>query len=117
VSSSKFLCSSEALVEGEFVELKTEINDQSVFLIGTRQQGQACVWINVCPHQGRPLNWAPDQFLKDPDGNLVCAAHGAVFNPQSGECISGPCLRSALAAIATEEDGQSVNFTPPQNQA
>lgn len=51
---------------------------------------------NVCPHQGRNLNYAPDRFLFDPQGRLVCPHHGAVFEVESGMCVQGPCLGAGL---------------------
>lgn len=108
MGSSKFLCRSETLIEGEFVELETEVGGQRRFLVATRHNSRPRVWLNVCPHQGRPLNWAPNQFLKDDQGHLVCAAHGAVFEPESGTCISGPCRNASLTAIAVEDDGDQL---------
>lgn len=49
------------------------------------------VYLNRCPHLGVPLNWDDDQFM-DSDGSLLrCATHGALFEPNSGLCILGPC--------------------------
>jgi len=106
MTARKFLCRSDSLRDGHYIELETQGASGPMFLIGTRFQGAARVWINCCPHQGRPLNWAPDQFLVDPAGQLVCAAHGAVFEPEHGQCVSGPCLKASLTpAAVTEEDG------------
>ncbi len=110
MSATKFLCDSETLIDGEFVELQAEADGRRMFLIGTRYQGQARVWLNVCPHQGRPLNWAPNQFLKDAEGQLVCAAHGAVFELEQGACVSGPCQKAALTALDIDDDGTRVHF-------
>ena len=58
---------------------------------------------NFCMHVGHPLNWQPDSFLT-PDGlQIICASHGAIYEIESGVCISGPCpgkiLRSVPAVI------------------
>ncbi len=68
-----------------------------VILIRTGQQVNA--WLNICPHQGRPLNYAPNKFLQTPDGYLMCAAHGATFDMQSGICVNGPCKGISLKAV------------------
>lgn len=45
---------------------------------------------NRCPHTGAPLDWQPGQFL-DLTGELIqCALHGALFLPETGECVHGP---------------------------
>lgn len=57
------------------------------------------VFRNECPHLGIPLEWQPDQFM-DLDGELLrCAAHGALFLPDTGECISGPCVGQYLIPV------------------
>lgn len=59
-------------------------------------------WHNVCPHQGRSLNWAADRFLFDDDGRLVCPHHGACFELPSGQCVAGPCEGAALKPVTVE---------------
>ena len=34
--------------------------------------------------------------------SLVCAAHGASFELQGGECLAGPCRGESLRAVAVE---------------
>lgn len=63
--------------------------------------GRVCAYLNVCPHAGRALNWAPGRFLYA-HGQLVCAAHGAAFQPEDGLCIGGPCRGSHLTAVPVE---------------
>jgi nitrite reductase/ring-hydroxylating ferredoxin subunit len=63
-----------------------------------RRGEQVFAYRNVCPHAGRLLNWAPGRFLFD-KGRLVCAAHGAVFEVESGLCVEGPCRGSSLEAV------------------
>lgn len=70
---------------------------QSLILL--RDGARVRAYVNVCPHAGRALSWAPGQFLITPQGRLVCAAHGAAFDPESGVCVSGPCLGASLTAV------------------
>ena len=70
-------------------------------------QGGVRAWLNVCPHAGRRLDWAPGQFLKSKEGHLVCAAHGASFALDSGDCIAGPCKGDRLRAVPVDvRDGK-----------
>lgn len=67
-------------------------------LFAVRQGEQISVYENRCPHRGIPLEWVPDQFL-DSSGRLIqCATHGALFLPESGECVAGPCAGAYLKA-------------------
>ena len=77
-------------------------------LVLYRDGGQVRAWLNVCPHAGRNLDWAPGQFLKSRDGHLVCAVHGAAFELESGACVSGPCKGDALRAVPVRVDGGVV---------
>ena len=63
-------------------------------------------YLNSCPHQGRSLNWAPDEFLIGKDGCLVCPHHGASFDLASGACMGGPCMGASLTPVKSViEDG------------
>jgi nitrite reductase/ring-hydroxylating ferredoxin subunit len=56
-------------------------------------------YVNVCPHAGHALNWKPDAFLTR-DGNLImCSAHGAVFEIETGLCVAGPCPGQSLRRL------------------
>ena len=104
----QFLLNSGELTEGQFREARMQHQGRIVWLIVTRQSGRIRAWFNVCPHQGRSLNYAPDRYLTDPKGQLVCAAHGAVFEPENGVCTNGPCLGASLKAIETTEHNEQI---------
>ncbi|MFU8831510.1 MAG: Rieske (2Fe-2S) protein [Wenzhouxiangella sp.] len=111
MESVQFLCRSDELPEGAFSELQAVVGGQQSHLVATRQQGSVRAWLNICPHQGRPLNWAPNRFLVDSQGQLVCAAHGAVFEPDQGICVSGPCLKAGLTPVNVVERNDNVFLT------
>jgi len=108
-----FLCPGDALAEGQYREFQVERDGQPEWLIATRLRGQPRAWRNICPHQGRPLNFAPDRFLTDELNRLVCAHHGAVFEPDSGACVSGPCQRAELSALAVFERDDGIHVALP----
>ena len=99
----------DSLEDGGFAEGEAlgEGDAESLILL---RDGQAVrAWLNVCPHAGRRLDWAPGKFLKSKEGHLVCAAHGASFELTNGNCIAGPCRGDSLRAVAVEvRDGQVV---------
>lgn len=56
-------------------------------------------FINSCPHTGASLNWSPHQFL-DMDGEFIqCSLHGALFRPNDGLCVRGPCVGQSLESL------------------
>jgi nitrite reductase/ring-hydroxylating ferredoxin subunit len=78
-----------------------------------RRGDRVLAYQNRCPHRGDPLDWVPGQFL-DPTGELIqCALHGALFLPETGECVHGPCLGAHLVpvAIAIEDARVLVSST------
>lgn len=97
----------DALPDGGFAETDAVIEGDAESLLLYRQADSVRAFLNVCPHAGRRLDWAPGQFLKSREGHLVCAAHGASFALDSGECVAGPCKGDRLRAVAVQvRDGQ-----------
>ena len=107
------LCRAEEIEEGEgrgFV-LGSGPQQRRVFVI--RWDGTLHAYLNACPHIGTPLDWVPDKFFAADDRHLICATHGALFRPENGICIAGPCEGEALTAVAISiEDGWVVCREP-----
>ena len=91
-----------AIDDGGFAEAEATVDGSAESLILHRDGDAVRAWLNVCPHAGRRLDWAPGKFLKSKDGLLVCAVHGASFELRGGECVAGPCRGDALRAVAVE---------------
>ena len=36
------------------------------------------------------MDWQPDRFFDDTGRWLLCGTHGAVYQPDTGECAAGP---------------------------
>ena len=60
---------------------------------------------NYCPHAGGPLNMVPDRFFDRSGKHLMCTRHGALFSPEGGECVHGPCPGKRLHPLPVEADG------------
>ncbi|WP_407060807.1 Rieske (2Fe-2S) protein [Agrilutibacter terrestris] len=106
-SARTALVAFDAIVDGGFAESEAVVDGDAESLILYRQGDAVRAWMNICPHAGRRLDWAPGQFLKSKDGLLVCAAHGASFELAHGECVAGPCRGEALRAVVVEvRDGK-----------
>ena len=106
-SPATVLATLEQIEDGGFHEVEAMLDGDAESLILHRDGEVVRAWLNVCPHAGRRLDWAPGKFLKSKDGQLVCAVHGATFELERGECVAGPCRGASLRAIAIElHDGQ-----------
>lgn len=101
------LLSLDALADGALAETEAVLDGDAESLILYRHGDAVRAWLNVCPHAGRRLDWAPGQFMKSREGLLVCAAHGASFELEQGLCVAGPCRGDALRPVRVEvRDGQ-----------
>jgi nitrite reductase/ring-hydroxylating ferredoxin subunit len=67
-------------------------------------EGQHFAYINRCPHTGITLDWVNNQFFSSDNRYIMCATHGAVFEPPTGECIWGPCVGLSLQSVPVEID-------------
>ena len=64
-------------------------------------------YLNRCAHIPVELDWMEGEFFDKAGLYLICATHGATYEPDTGHCVMGPCKGQHLAAVAVEErDGQ-----------
>ncbi|MBB3226082.1 nitrite reductase/ring-hydroxylating ferredoxin subunit [Luteibacter sp. Sphag1AF] len=100
-STAAVLCQLDDIPDGGAIEVQAVVNGEDESLVVWRRDGQARAYLNICPHAGRRLDWAPGKFLVKNDV-LVCAAHGASFAAATGECTAGPCRGDRLRAVPVD---------------
>jgi len=93
------LCALDELQPGAGREASVDGPDGLRHLVLFRAGGRICAYLNACPHQGRDLAFAPNEFLFDPDGRLICPHHGAIFDVVTGACLDGPCTGASLTPL------------------
>lgn len=72
---------------------------------------------DICPHYGdTALPWKKDVYLDAKNKHIVCAAHGALFEIESGVCLRGPCIGEALQPLKIEIRGDEVWMLPSSNE-
>lgn len=107
VNPAFLLCRLDELPDGgtTAIEAVAAVGGDSVIV---ERQGIALrAWLNVCPHAGRRLDYAPGQFLRK-DELIICAVHGASFDVGNGLCVGGPCRGESLRALPVELRGEEV---------
>ncbi|WEN16105.1 Rieske 2Fe-2S domain-containing protein [Rhodanobacter sp. AS-Z3] len=109
--SSQFaaLCRLDDIPDGGATAVDAQLVDGEESLILLRRGEQVQGYINVCPHAGRRLDYAPGKFLLK-NGTLICAVHGATFNQGDGLCIGGPCRGEHLRPVAVQVDEGEVRL-------
>jgi nitrite reductase/ring-hydroxylating ferredoxin subunit len=106
-SVSRMLISCEELKNQTLCAVNADIDGENESILIYRDEATLAAYLNICPHAGRRLDYAPGKFLMQ-DGDLVCAAHGASFRLDTGECVGGPCKGASLKSIAIELIGNEV---------
>lgn len=111
------ICGSEALVDGGAgVRVAARHGDGDAVVFFVRYEGRVYGYLNRCAHVPMELDWAEGQFFESSGLYLMCATHGAVYEPDTGRCVGGPCRGASLRAVAVEErdtpEGRAVFWLP-----
>ena len=105
--NERLICPSAALTDGGpgvRFKLKQGVQEQSAFVI--RYDERVYAYLNSCAHIPVELDWLEGEFFDKAGLYLICATHGATYEPATGHCIMGPCKGSHLVAVPViERDG------------
>lgn len=73
-------------------------------------------YVDSCPHYrgGTPMAWRTDAYLNAEGTHLTCYAHGALFEIETGACVSGPCLGRKLTRVPLQEEPDGSLSVPAQ---
>ena len=71
-------------------------------------QGKFFAYVNRCRHMATPLDFVRDEFFSDDHRHLMCYTHGALYEPDTGLCVSGPCKGESLFRLPLTIDRGEV---------
>jgi nitrite reductase/ring-hydroxylating ferredoxin subunit len=71
------------------------------FLI--KVQGHYRAYLNLCRHWTVGLDFDDNDFFSEGSQWIVCKNHGALYNPTTGLCESGPCGGASLYQVPIVE--------------
>lgn len=110
------LCRSAQLVEcGAGVRFEVSVDGQGCGAFAVRYRGRATAYLNRCAHVAMELDWLAGQFFDSGGETLLCATHGASYDPADGRCIGGPCAgRGGLRRLQVIETDGVVYWRPGQ---
>lgn len=66
------------------------------------RSGQYYAYQNTCAHLSLSLDMEDDDFFTVDGDMLQCKTHGAVYIPETGECVGGPCVGDWLRKLNLE---------------
>jgi nitrite reductase/ring-hydroxylating ferredoxin subunit len=108
------LCPSEALLNGgEAVPFDVTYYSQPARGFAIRYAGQVHAYLNRCAHVPMEMDYQSNRFFDSTGLYLMCATHGAIYRPQTGECAGGPCRGGLIKIGLTEKDGMVHWHTGP----
>ncbi|CAN0619309.1 Rieske (2Fe-2S) iron-sulfur domain-containing protein [Burkholderia multivorans] len=114
------VCASDALADGGAgVRVDAALRGEPAVVFFVRYEGRAYGYLNRCAHVPMELDWAEGQFFESSGLYLMCATHGAIYAPDTGKCVGGPCRGAQLRPVEVDErdtpDGRAVFWVPDQD--
>lgn len=73
-----------------------------------RFHGKPYAYVNQCAHVPVELDWNQGEFFTVQKDYLICATHGAHYQPDTGFCVMGPCKGKRLKPIKVIEQNQQI---------
>jgi len=97
--------------QGRGVIFTVEFDGRQLPAFVIRYQNQPYAYLNQCAHLFLELDWETGEFFDTSGDYIICANHGALFEPNSGVCVNGPCYGASLEQIQVTEidDGVYAN--------
>ena len=106
------LCSSEDLADGgRGVRFSVLFRSEVVPAFAVRHRGGVYAYLNRCAHVQMELDWQPGDFFEPDAEFLICATHGALYDPATGACRGGACAGyGGLRPIQLVERNQRISW-------
>ena len=110
------LCPSDALAEKGLAYVFDVLQwREPVRAFALRFEGQVVAYLNRCVHVPSEMDWQPGEFLDSRQEFILCATHGAAYEPSSGRCVAAPCGRGRLTMLHVEERDGGVYWYPSRD--
>ena len=100
------LCNASDLVDGgDAVPFDVRYFGQTCRGFAVRFRGKAHAYLNRCTHVPMEMDYQPNKFFDITGNYLICATHGAIYSPETGEGRGGPCRGGLVKIALSEHDG------------
>lgn len=104
--------SSDLLEAGKGVRFSVTAGSDDAVGFVIRYKGTVYGYLNRCAHVPVELDWNPGEFIESSGLYIMCATHGAIYQPESGYCSGGPCRGGRLRKIEVSESDGHVFWHP-----
>jgi len=105
--TERLICAATDLVEaGAGVRFEVHHHGRPEPAFAIRWQGRVHAFLNRCGHIPVELDFQPGEFFAHGGDYLICATHGALYDPATGQCMGGRCHGVGLIPLpVVERDG------------
>jgi nitrite reductase/ring-hydroxylating ferredoxin subunit len=102
----RVICASTALGDsGDGVRFDVRTAGRLEPAFAVRYEGKVYAFLNRCAHLPMELDWKPGKFFDGAGLVLICSTHGAIYSPQTGRCLGGPCEGRLVPVPIEEREG------------
>ena len=112
---SSWSCPASLLAPGQSARFRLRCGDRNVEGFVVNHEGRFFAYVNRCAHTGTTLDWWPNEFFTEDGRHLICATHGAVYLPDTGLCIAGPCPGASLTPLPIAREGHTLVIACPED--
>lgn len=113
MSEPVYICDASLLEEGgKGIRFPVTVGgeDGTAFVVRYGEQPRA--FLNRCAHLPMELDWTEGEFFESSGLYLMCATHGALYEPDTGKCAGGPCKGGRLHPIQVLERDHQIFWEP-----
>ena len=113
MSEAIYICDSESLDEGgKGIRFPVTVDGDDLTAFVVRYGLEPRAYLNRCAHLPMELDWTEGEFFESSGLYLMCATHGALYEPDTGHCSGGPCRGGRLHAINVIERDKKIFWEP-----
>jgi nitrite reductase/ring-hydroxylating ferredoxin subunit len=113
MSEAIYICDSESLDEGgKGIRFPVTFDGDDLTAFVVRYGLEPRAYLNRCAHLPMELDWTEGEFFESSGLYLMCATHGALYEPDTGPCAGGPCRGGRLHAINVIERDKKIFWEP-----
>ncbi len=113
MSTEVFICNADALIDGgKGLRFPVTAYGEDATAFVVRYGQQAYAYLNRCAHVPMELDWTEGEFFESSGLYLMCATHGALYEPDTGHCAGGPCRGGKLQPLSVVERDHQIFWQP-----
>ena len=113
-SGGKVVAGVDELPSGEVKKFWLICGKHRIDCFVVNHRGRFRAYVNSCRHMVTPLDFVRYQFFTEDGRHLACATHGALYEPDTGLCVEGPCKGLSLHGLPVVVDRGAIIVRCPE---